>query len=248
MAVPSQSAVPPFAEIVGAEGPGRRFEGSLTPGIADAAPSGRVRLDALARWLQDIAYADVCDAAMKPGEDAAWIVRRTRMRVSRFPRFGEPVSLTTFCSGIGPFIAERRTTIRGESGLVETVALWVHLDPASWRPARFGEAFAAAYTDSARGRRVRARLRHPGPPPAATSTRWRFRAVDLDLAGHVNNAAHWEPFEEQLAGTDQEPKALDAELEHRRPLLAGEATVLRGEKGQWILDSDGQVASSLLVA
>ena len=31
-------------------------------GLADVAPGGRVRLDALARWLQDAAWADVVDS------------------------------------------------------------------------------------------------------------------------------------------------------------------------------------------
>ena len=48
--------------------------------------SGRVRLDGLARWLQDVAYADVEDAGL--AERAVWVVRRTRIRVERFPREG----------------------------------------------------------------------------------------------------------------------------------------------------------------
>ena len=57
------------------------------PGIADAVGSGRVRVDAIARWLQDVAYADIIDAGFDEG--GAWVVRRMRMRVEAFPRFGE---------------------------------------------------------------------------------------------------------------------------------------------------------------
>jgi len=95
----------------------------MRPGIADADGSGRCRLDAIARWLQDIAYDDLIEAGFE-GE-GAWIVRRTRIRVERFPRFGEDLRLRTFCSGIGRFSAERRTSVVGETGAVETVALWV---------------------------------------------------------------------------------------------------------------------------
>ena len=35
------------------------------PGIADAVGDGRVRLDAIARWLQDVAYADLIDAGFE---------------------------------------------------------------------------------------------------------------------------------------------------------------------------------------
>src|SRR3954470_6938723 len=80
------------------------LEHELVPGLADATASGRVRLDAIARWLQDVAYADVVDAGL--AGRGAWLVRRARLRVESFPRFGEPVSLRTFCSGAGRVAAE----------------------------------------------------------------------------------------------------------------------------------------------
>ena len=91
--------MPIAAELVPAPTSGRTFEQSVRPGLADAAPSGRVRLDALARWLQDVAYADVDDAELI--EAAVWVVRRLRLVVASFPRFGETVSMSTFCSGLG---------------------------------------------------------------------------------------------------------------------------------------------------
>ena len=91
---------------------GRSYDQALRPGIADADDNGRCRLDAMARWLQDIAYRDLVDAGFEGR--GAWIVRRNRIRVEAFPRFGEELELRTFCSGIGRFSAERRTTIQGE--------------------------------------------------------------------------------------------------------------------------------------
>ena len=88
---------------------GRAFGQERRPGFADCAPSGRMRLDAIAGWLQDIAYADVEDAGL--AQAAVWVVRRTRIRVHRWPRFGERFALTTFCSGLGRMWAERRTDV-----------------------------------------------------------------------------------------------------------------------------------------
>ena len=82
-----------FDELVAHPGVGRLYEQAIMPGLADAAPGGRVRLDALARWLQDVALADVVDAGV--GETALWVVRRSRLAVARFPRFGEAVTLRT---------------------------------------------------------------------------------------------------------------------------------------------------------
>ncbi len=94
----------------------------MRPGIADGDAAGRCRLDAMARWLQDVAYADLIDAGFEGR--GAWIVRRTRIRVERFPIFGEELTLRTFCSGIGRFSAERRTSIQGRgSGRGDGLAL-----------------------------------------------------------------------------------------------------------------------------
>src|SRR5437588_8032149 len=98
-----------FSEIVGPPPGGRVYSHAQRPGLGDCAPSGRIRLDALARWLQDVAYADVEDAGLAAA--AYWVVRRTRIRVDRFPRFAERLSVRTWCSGIGRMWAERRTTI-----------------------------------------------------------------------------------------------------------------------------------------
>src|SRR3954454_21770615 len=50
-----------LTEIVPEPGSGRVFEHEVLPGAADATPSGRVRLDGIARLLQDVAYADSFD-------------------------------------------------------------------------------------------------------------------------------------------------------------------------------------------
>jgi acyl-ACP thioesterase len=239
-----------FSELVAPARGGRVFSRDVDPGFSDSAPSGRVRLDAIARWLQDVAYADVADAGL--AQAAVWVVRRTRIRVERFPRFAERYAAATFCSGLGRMWAERRTTVTrlGESQpCVEAVSLWVHLDPENWRPTTLSAQELAAYRDSAAGRRVTARLRHP-PPPEVTGSDgfgWTFRATDCDLAAHVNNASYWQPLEEELLeGAD--PDRIDAEIEYRTPAQPGEVQVIRNGSRRWIVGEGGETLASLLVA
>lgn len=233
-----------LTELVPEPDAGRVFEHELMPGVADAAPSGRVRLDGIARWLQDAAYADSVDAGV---EDAGlWILRRLRIRVAAFPVFGEPATLRTFCSGLGRFAAERRTSIASSSGEVECVALWVLLDPEGGKPKRFPADFAELYEPSAAGRDARVRIRHPEPPAEAEETTWLFRATDVDLADHVNNSHYWEPLEAELASA--EPGRIDAEVEFRDPAQPGPARVLRAGRGLWVAGSDGALHASLLIA
>jgi acyl-ACP thioesterase len=232
-----------LSEIVPDPGVGRAYEQEMRPGIADADGSGRCRLDAMARWLQDIAYADLVDAGFEGR--GAWIVRRTRMRVESFPRFGEEISLRTFCSGIGRFSAERRTSIRGRGAAVETVALWICLDPERGRPMRFPADFTSAYEKSAEGRDANVRLRHPEPPEDAERSSWTFRASEMDPAGHINNSHYWAPLEEDLAA-GAEPERIDAEIEYREPAMPGEVALLRTGIWLWIAGTDGAVHASMV--
>jgi acyl-ACP thioesterase len=227
----------------------RVFRHPASAGLADVTPSGRVRLDAIARWLQDAALADVVDSGLDGG--GAWVLRRLRLCVERFPRFGEAVEVATFCSGTGALVAERRSTVRvvaadgGSVGdpAVEALALWVHLDPDGAHPRPLPEGFDAVYGAAAAGRRVRARLRHPGTPPDGAPGRpWRFRAADLDLAGHVNNSVYWQVLEEELVAA--EPVArVDAEIEHRAAGDPGDAVVAAGDGMRWISAGDEVLAT-----
>src|SRR6478752_5112431 len=162
-----------------------------------------------------------------------WLVRRARMKVEAFPHFGEPISVRTFCSATGRLAAERRTSVSGGGGGVEAVAMWIHVDPETLRPLRLGEEFQAVYGESAGSRKANFRLGHPDPPADPTAAPWRFRASDTDMAGHVNNAAYWEPVEELFAQTG-EPESVDLEIEFREPAQPGDAQILRAGPMMWV--------------
>lgn len=237
-----------FDELLPHPGAGRAFEQTTIAGLADAAPGGRVRFDALARWLQDAALNDVVDAGM--GGVALWVVRRSRLRVTRFPRFGDVATIRTWSSGTGRMWAQRRTTIAvaGES-LVDAVALWVHLEPETGRPFPLTPAELEIYAPSAAGREVKARLRHLAPPTSATSTDWPFRATELDIADHINNAAYWSPLEAELLTAPDEPTRADVEIEHKTPAQPGPHHFLTSGAHRWIVDAaSGEVRASFALA
>jgi acyl-ACP thioesterase len=240
----SDASLHPQLELVPQPKAGRVFEREVVPGLADAVGSGRVRLDAIARWLQDAAFADVVDAGL--AQEGAWVVRRARLRVDSFPRFGQPVTVRTFCSASGRVAAERRTTLSGGPAAVEAVAVWIHVDPQTLRPLRLDEEFQAVYGESAGERKADFRLRHPEPPAGASPAGWRFRASDLDVAGHVNNAAYWEPVEELLWEAGEDPGAADMEIEYREPAQPGESEILRAGTAIWVVGADGEAHASIV--
>ena len=217
--------------------------------LADADPRRRLRLDALARLLQDLGNDDMADAGLDPS--SPWVARRTVVEAARWPLLGERLVLETWCGGLGPRWAERRTSVRGEgsAAAVEVSSLWVHLGPDD-RPAPLPADFQAAYGEATGGRTVSARLRHrAGPGPDATARPWPLRSSDLDVLEHVNNAATWQAVEDELWRRGVAPAR--AELEYREALDPGDEVVLRSEVAEgsvrlWLTVGDGVRASAVV--
>ena len=175
---------------------GRVFETSRRVRVADADPSGRLRLDAVARFVQDVGNDDVADA----GHDVnvPWVVRRSLVSVDEWPRLGERLTVATWCGGTGSRWAERRVSFAGERGTVDVATLVVHLDGAG-RPAKLPAWFDTSYAEAALGRTLTTRLTLPGPPGDASRRPWPIRSTDLDVMGHVNNAITWAAVEDECA-------------------------------------------------
>lgn len=191
--------------------------------LGDVSTANRLRLDAIAGYLQDVASDDVDDV----GVGGAWVVRRTALVITRLPRYGEDVELTTFCSGTGSRWAERRTRLSVDgTPVVDAVAIWVYVDPNS-RPRPLEDWFFDHYGEAAGGRRVSSRLRLPPAPASALPRPWPLRATDFDLLGHMNNAAYWYVVEEELAHRAPNRVPASAELEHRDSIDPGDAVEVR---------------------
>jgi acyl-ACP thioesterase len=230
---------------------GRVFAASRTVRSTDVTPAGRLRLDGLARYLQDVAEDDLADAGWSEPYD--WLVRRVAVLARGYPVHGEPVRLRTFCSAIGPRWAERTTTLAGSAGdIMQARAVWAAVARADGRPAPLGTAFQRIYAASSEGGSVSARLSHPGPPPSdGASAPWPLRATDFDTAGHVNNSIHWAAIEDILAGPGLDWLPASAELEYRRPILPGHDPYLITSRAgddlwAWLLNGTQRLASARL--
>src|ERR1700722_15012894 len=93
---------------------GRVFSTRRQVRSTDVTPAGRLRFDALARYLQQAAEDDLADAGIEA--PYVWLVRKTAVSGRAFPRFGAQVTLHTFCSATGPRWAERTTAVSGGTG------------------------------------------------------------------------------------------------------------------------------------
>lgn len=208
---------------------------------ADVTPSGRLRLDAVARYLQIAAEDDLADSGL--AEPVLWLVRRCELVIRELPAMGTRLTVRTFCSGTGPRWAERTTTLAGPGGpVLQATAVWAAVSEADGRPAALSAEFRQIYGPSAAGREVSARLslpRRPGQDSSPPGREWPLRAADFDTAGHVNNTIHWAVVEDVLADLGCVPSA--AELEYHRAILPGRAPRLvterrEGEVLLWLVE------------
>ena len=198
---------------------GRTFTASRRIRLTDMDAHGRLRLDAVARFLQDVAIDDVEETGGgRPTTcgSCATCARRARAASSRTAT----VELVTWCSGVATIAAGRRWSVTGDrGGRIEVDSVWIHLD-ADQRPTRITD-FAAVRRDCRRATRLGA----PDscrPADGRAAAPWPLRAADVDLHGHVNNTVYWQAVG---ARPDRPRPALVrrcARLEFREPLDLGD--------------------------
>ena len=198
--------------------------------LSDMDVSGRLRLDAVARFLQDAAIDDVQETGWGAPEHL-WVVRRIQADVHSPLLHDREVEIVTWCSGVAAIAAGRRWSVVGDAGgRVEIDSVWIHLD-AEQRPARIGD--FGPYGLAAGGRSVSTKLLLPGPPADALRASWALRSTDLDAHGHVNNAVYWQAVEDRLARAGVS-LALPhrAQLDYRDPIDLGDEVELVGFGGE----------------
>ncbi|MFI7003602.1 acyl-[acyl-carrier-protein] thioesterase [Nocardia sp. NPDC050175] len=198
----------------------------------DVDRNGRLRLDGIARYLQDIAWEDL-NASGFVDSDPAWIVRRTVIDVIEPIRWPDHVSLRRWCSGVSTRWANMRVRLTSDAGgLVETEAFWINVDEKAGTTARISEAgfeHLSASTDEHRLRWAPMLDRMPAAP-SARDLAYQIREADIDLLLHMNNAMYWQAVEQFLPGRAEllvEPYR--AIIEYNAPITADQSLHIRSE-------------------
>ena len=204
---------------------GRTFGVSYKIRLSDADASGRLRLDAVARFLQDAATDDVGETGWGAPEHL-WVLRSVRIDVLEPFLRDQVVGIVTWGSSFSALAAGRRWSLSGDAGgSIEVDSTWIHLGPDA-RPARIGAGFDD-YAEAAQGRVASTKLTLA--PPAADGDRrvWPLRSTDVDRMGHVNNAAYWAAVEQRLHEVELDVHGrLCARLDYRHPIDLGEKVEL----------------------
>ncbi|MGH3136525.1 MAG: acyl-ACP thioesterase domain-containing protein [Gaiellaceae bacterium] len=205
---------------------GRIFRIRTRIRLSDMDAGGRLRLDAVARYLQDAATDDVEETGWGAPEHL-WVLRSIRIDVLAPCLDDAHVEIATWGSGFSALAAARRWSLEGDrGGRIEVDSVWIHLGPDA-RPARIGEGFDA-YLEAAAGRRASTTLTLRHPPLDVHRTIWPLRTTDVDVLGHVNNAAYWQAVEHCLADDAAVDLRLPARarLDYRHPVDLGDMVEL----------------------
>lgn len=207
----------------------RAFHEQWPVRLGDTDGAERLRLDAVARYLQDVGY-DHLQAVEEGDLHQGWIVRRTVIDVLAPIEFGDRVHLRRWPSALSNRWCTMRIKVGSENGgLIESEMFLIHVDLEAGRPARMSDRFMAPMLAATTEHRLRwrAALRERTD---VEGEQWRFplRVTDVDRYGHVNNAVHWEAIEEALARFPEVRTApYRVILEHAGPVMAGDDVLIR---------------------
>ena len=158
---------------------GRTFRVAYTVRLSDTDATGRLRLDAIARYLQDAAIDDVQETGWGAPEHL-WVLRSVRIDALVPSLEDNEVGIVTWGSSFSALAAGRRWSLSGDmGGSIEVDSTWIHLG-ADARPARIGTVSTATPRPpragspprSSRSRRRRSASCGAGRSASPTSTGW----------------------------------------------------------------------------
>jgi acyl-ACP thioesterase len=173
--------------------------------VADIDATGRLRLDAACRHIQDIGGDQLREMGFQDIHPL-WIVRRTMVDLIRPIEFQDMLRLRRWCSGTSNRWCEMRVRVDGrKGGLIESEAFWININRETQGPARIADDFLEGLRRTTDVDRLRwkAYLK-PGQRDTADEIReFPIRFTDIDFFDHVNNSVYWSVVEDYLAASPE---------------------------------------------
>ena len=169
----------------------------------ECGPDGAATMASVCNWLQEAASLNAEALAFSKsnfesaGENISWVLTHLKVKMARFPKWGETVTILTFPRGGRRIVAWRDFVLKDSSGAELGVASseWMLIDLKSRKVVAIPEGvFAAANTvrKPVFGDEPFPKLRWECSVAAADALVFRARRGDIDLNGHVNNVHYVE--------------------------------------------------------
>ena len=163
----------------------RVFKAKRRVRVGDCDVHGNLRIDAVARYLQDVGFDDTNDLGL--GDGGIWVARSIEfVAISKdnWPTRNQVVELETYCGGVGKVVAQRNVNIFNDGvKCIETKTLWVSLDQdanlsliPNWLKETYGNAVSVSSKRMLSGK------------PEGDAIKFPLRQSDLDINNHANNS------------------------------------------------------------
>ena len=197
----------------------------------ECGPDGVATMASICNWLQESASLNAEAMSFSKsnfeaaGENISWVLTHLKVRMSRFPKWGETVSILTFPRGGRRIVAYRDFMLTGENGdeLGRATSEWMIIDLSTRKLVAIPDGvFAAANTvrEPVFGDEPTAKLRWDCRETTADALVFRARRGDIDLNGHVNNVHYVEWLMEGRPDSAGSCRELD--IVFKSETLAGE--------------------------
>lgn len=187
-------------EIIQPSTSSRQFQFDRRVALSDTDPNGRLRFDACARYLQDVAAFDAIEADV--AHIGNWVLKQNSFEIIKFPTYGQCVNSKTYLTGSGRAWVERTSVISDTSTgevLIHAKALWVLTNLHTGAPISIPDLVYEIWGPLAKQHKVSIRNgKRPNLPTNIIDLNWQLRFCDQDVLAHLNNATYLEPLEEAL--------------------------------------------------
>ncbi len=219
---------------------------------ADIDEHRRLRLDGVARYIQDVGAEHLADAQLAEVHPH-WIVLRTVIDVLEPIELPSDITFRRWCAALSTRWCSMRVQLEGSAGgRIETEGFWICVNKDTLTPGRLSDDCIARFGGTTDNHRLKWRRWLTEPITDGSTTPFPLRRTDIDPLEHVNNTVYWQGVHEILGQVpDLEGAPYRAVLEYRSAIKLGESVTINSEQDgdtvrmQFLVSDDVRAAALL---
>jgi acyl-ACP thioesterase len=191
----------------------------------------RLRLDGVARYIQEVGAEHLADANLADVHPH-WIVLRTVIDVLEPIELPSDITFRRWCAALSTRWCSMRVQLQGADGRrIETEGFWLCVNKDTLTPSRLSDDCIARFGTTTDNHRLKWRPWLTEPIQDGSEIPFPLRRTDIDAFEHVNNTIYWHGVHEILGQVaDLEAAPYRAVLEYRSPIKFGESLTIRSDR------------------
>jgi acyl-ACP thioesterase len=191
----------------------------------------RLRLDGVARYIQEVGAEHLADANLADVHPH-WIVLRTVIDVLEPIELPSDITFRRWCAALSTRWCSMRVQLQGaDGGRIETEGFWLCVNKDTLTPSRLSDDCIARFGTTTDNHRLKWRPWLTEPIQDGSEIPFPLRRTDIDAFEHVNNTIYWHGVHEILGHVaDLEAAPYRAVLEYRSPIKFGESLTIRSDR------------------